>query len=1110
MSAAAPTLAAEAVVFAINAAIKLSQSVKEAYIDQLQAKELVLPLPEFDGDISFTTVRQYFRNNEQLLEPIPELQLLHQEAEDAWDLGGDKLERYKQYYRFFKQSELGTLPNYKQEAIRSLFHIRQWEQGYLERQTPLQQLLGTLVEVGIDYFAQVPGALNTHSAYGRLLLQFLSAFDEVEFSRPEQPLNLQFNQIVLPRLFAAAAETVVEYSPEMAEDEQVQRFVRVTARRLAEDLYQRAEGLSYQQEQELIDWGQILLRSLVRHAGDFALSHTRELFGTNEQLARVMAQSGDIWLDQLLSGELGALNFRAALSPQTLDEIIRLNLDIIARHPNLLSRKEGLQNVIQGVAEAMEGRPAYLGAGLGPELLVHILQETSSHLPVIWPVEEEDAEHLLLVALRIILDQLSDAEAEGGWHLAFSRADLIELIELLLDEVVQQPLWLEEAVSDQPLLADVLEAVFQNLQLIPPEERLRPEILRWIIRASLRAAIDSPHLLERIPWGTQGRRKLILSHALELLFAFLFRSDTPPGLNRIKLLEALLAYIMEEILTQYPDERALALIELVLFRSGIDYSQGFDRALADEMLDAALAAFANYPELASEQEALQRLIQDLARSIEAAQLREPGLLPRLTRLLLEKTGENAHLLLDLRSGQPEHLLATAAREVLSALSAQNDAGAWRPALSAQQGLQLLELLLDESLRHPHWISDTLPERSLLQEVTDTALSSLEAQPFGRRISAEALEALVTSSLYTAAAHPKLLERIPFADDATERSILERALQLMFSFLFPTETTAGQHRLHLFSELLAYVLEGLLQRQPDEKGLIVLKLVLSENSGIDYSKGFDRDAIEALADSILFVIAQNPELISRHRILQLMFADLAIALRDSGLGRPDLLTELIRLTLDNTADHLDLLVDMEEEDPASLLVTASEQVLRAIAKPPREGRWKPRLSNEQVRSILDILQWEVINHPQWAQQGLAILFLLEALFAALQAVPYRQRLPFRVLVLLLRSVLRAARQQHQLLVQVKDEEEQAFHIRLRFSLEEAFILIYQEEANEELLWRLSQGEIIASLIDYYLLMIVESPGRPEDFERAQQRLRQALQTWKADFTKTLEEVLAVLE
>jgi len=116
----------------------------------------------------------------------------------------------------------------------------------------------------------------------------------------------------------------------------------------------------------------------------------------------------------------------------------------------------------------------------------------------------------------------------------------------------------------------------------------------------------------------------------------------------------------------------------------------------------------------------------------------------------------------------------------------------------------------------------------------------------------------------------------------------------------------------------------------------------------------------------------------------------------------------------------------------------------------------------------------------------------------------------VLVLLLRSVLRAARQQHQLLVQVKDEEEQAFHIRLRFSLEEAFILIYQEEANEELLWRLSQGEIIASLIDYYLLMIVESPGRPEDFERAQQRLRQALQTWKADFTKTLEEVLAVLE
>ncbi len=1107
MPIATPTLAAEAVIFAINSAIKLSRNLQEAYGDYLQSRELTLPLPDFDGDLSFTTVRQHFRRHPEQLEAFEDLAALHREAEAQWELPELKLRRYEGYYRFFKQVETGAVPAYKRDAVISILRIRQWEQGYLDRQSPLKQVLGTLVEVGIDYFAQVPGALNAHSAHGRLLQQFLSAFDDVNLVKPEMNIGQQFHQRVLPRLFAAAAETVGELSPHIADDEQLQQYIRAVAQQLAQDLYRKSASLRYEEEQALLNWGQLMLRSFIRHAGELAIANPQELFGTNDKMALLAQQTGSILLDALLGDgqEEGPLGQN--LSTQTLDELIRASLQLFAEHPGLLSRDRALQGLIEGVAEAVAPFPQFVNAGLMPELLRIAIEQTARNMPSLLPAQQGESRHLASLALKRILETMADTSEDGSWQPGLSRSDLLALIAELLDTIVYYPAWIMEEAAGRPLLSETLRISFQLARRVEQHERLRPEVLQWILQSTLRSVARSPVLLEPLEWGSDRLERALLEHTLDLVFQAVFRDgSSAPPLQRLSLLEEILRYTLEELMAEHPDAKGLALLQIILLESDIDYQRGFDAVLADDLLRAALQAFSAHPQLAANHAGLQSLIADLADALQQAKLKEPGLLLLLVRLLLEQTGENAHLLLDADQSRPEHLLVLAAREVLPALSAQLEDGSWHPVFSPDRARYTLEWLLEQIARHPHWITEPAENGTLVREVLDATLDALATQPFGQRLSAKSLEALLRSSLYATAGSPALLNRIQWGTPATEKSILQHAAELLLSFLFPNEQQAGQHRLHLLDSLLEYIFDALLQRYPDARGLILLDLILFEHNGLNFNQPFDREMADQLAESALYVLEQNPGLISHQPLLRNTVSDLAGALRESGLNRPELLPELVRLTLDNTAHYLDVLMDLEEEDPANQLVAATEQVLRALAKPPKEGRWKPRLSNEQILEIVDAIQWEVILHPEWMQKGLVFLALLDALFSALESVPYRQRLPYRVIINLIHAILRTAKQQHHLIETVDAGEQQGFQLRIRYFLEGLFQLIYEQEGEEEMLWHLSQSELHEPLLDFYLQLLAEGASTPEAYAEALGRVQEALQQWKTDYQQSLLQLL----
>ena len=258
------TLTSEAIIFAIHSAIKLGGTFQKAYADSLKSKSIILPLPEVDNQPNQSTIEDFFNKKENkslFIDQIQNLNKLHEKATDE-NLDDDDLETYRDFY-FHCYNSLNGTKDLNPSELTSLLRIRQWEVGNEPVTKPLQLVAGTLVEVGIDYFSQVPGAINTDSSYGKFLKSFLTGIDDIPFAEGES-INRIVKRVV-PKLFVSAAETMEQISTEITGDEKLQQFIKATSSGITKDLYDRIEVMgTADDDTEVIQWGQLMFRSLVK------------------------------------------------------------------------------------------------------------------------------------------------------------------------------------------------------------------------------------------------------------------------------------------------------------------------------------------------------------------------------------------------------------------------------------------------------------------------------------------------------------------------------------------------------------------------------------------------------------------------------------------------------------------------------------------------------------------------------------------------------------------------------------------------------------------------------------------------------------------------------
>jgi hypothetical protein len=1063
----AQQLAAETIVFAINSAIRLGKNFQRAYANSINGKSIVLPLPKFDGNPTIISADRFFQTpgdegGKDFLEQIEQLQILYSKSLNS-TLGDQERTAYLDYYRTLfalvhkgADQDAGITNN----DIVVLLRLRQWQKGETPFPSALQLVAGTIVELGIDYFNQVPGALNVNSAYGRALKQFLAGFDNINFAENEH-LKQTLAKEVIPRLFIGAAESLSELSTEITGDKQFQLFIKATAEGVARDVLKRTSAPDAKDLDVTIHWGQLLVQSMIKNAGQYAFSSADGLFGTNQAVSTLIDKTGTALLSIILDEDSTDLHLKQVLTVESLDQIVRAALTVVSEYPELLSKEQGVKEIIAGVSGAM-AKSGIRRPDLLPEIIRLVLEHTASNLYRLWDVDDKDAKHLLLTAVEHILRALAQAPKEGAWRPQLSKSQITGLITDLLDEVVKNPALVTNNVNQDSLLYEVLTATFKALEQVPKEQRLSWEVVELLIQLNMRTVLRSKAVLSEIQWGSEEQTTTILNKILDLIFSIVFDEADGAGVEKVKLFQDLFEYCMDVVVSEYPNRLGLVIIQvLVSKQTGIDFTEGFNRQIADEIVEAALILLTQHPQLVSDDEALQRIIGGVAEALLTSGIHQPGLLPEIVRLVLIKTADNIELLFEADRDKMEYLPVAAAREILHALGAEPPEGRWKPRFTPEQLVSLFEFLLDEVVQNPAWVTDKVQQDSLLREVLDLTLRALQKVPAGQRLTAQTFEYVLEIVLRGVARSKKLLERITWASDNVESSILERVLDLTLVSVFPPSEGGAVDKPKLLIDLLEYVFDIILAENPDAKGLALVELILSDAAGIDFSKGFFSDVVEELVEAALMAIASHPELVNGTPSLRDILGDSAAAIHLLSLDHPNIGPEILSILLEQSAGHLDTLLEVQPGNFRHLLVEALQQMVLAFAAERTNGRWTPRFTEEQVMDIVEFLLEGVVENPDWIKDDF-IFRVIDAILIAFDQKVNQWRTPYILVTLLIINLMELAAEDKEFLAKLKTDSTSVTTTYVTLQL--INFLIRQDRNTQR---TLTNPPIVDTMLEFYL-------------------------------------------
>ncbi len=1049
-------MTAEAIVFAINSAIRLGRNAQRAYAKSLTSKSIVLPLPKFSGTPNAFTAQNFFDNDDEVTGGATYLKKMERLADihDRFKNGvGDavptnqELDMYVAAY-----AQLGTLvaqeasstfqdglddDRINADELVALLSIRQYTHDSAKHTNPLQMVAGTLVEIGIDYFNRIPGALNEQSATGRTLKHFLKAFDELKLS-DNVALHRQSRKIV-PQLFIAAAESISDLGQDATNDPKVQGFIKVAGKGIAEDLFRRLEHISDSDNQEeAVNWGRFLLRSTVSNAGSYVFASPREFFDTNSGASELIKATSTVLLDAILQ-DPDKINIKDGLNAHTLDRLLKSSFGVLAEHPQLIHHKNGFQEIVSGVSSALKDYD-YRRPDLFPELVRLVLEQTGQNLRLFRQPHDDhgpgagNGHDLLISAVQLILAELSRPVSDGQWRPRLSKSQLLFITEQLLDKVVRNPNWMIHQADGKPLLAAVIRATMDGLARIPATERLSAATFEWLLQRNLRVVAANELVLQKIKWSNDGEEEAVLQQALNLVFAFVFEREHTTSGDRNVLLFELLDYIFDVIISRHPDKRGLLLTDLILFsQPSVNYQGGFNRKLANQLVDAALATLAAHPELISRQAALGEIVAGIAGALDASSFKQEDILLELVRLSLENTALNAHLIVNAESDEPEYLLVVFIRELLLALSTK-EAGeeVWQPQLTPTEAMMIVDNLVNELILHPEWVVRGPDGQVIFRDVLQAVLAALHNMPPGVKLSPEQLEYLIALALTAAVTSEAVMDKIPWGTDTEKRSVLERALSLISTFIFHEMKVSGGERTARFAELVEYVLDVILAYHPDRRGLLLVQLILFSEDDIDYSRGFDEDLLTDLIESALRVMEQQPELVSSEMALQAIVRDLAKDLDAGDFRQKGILPELLRMSLEASALNAHLIVDADADEPRFLIVIALREFLGRLASTGTDGKWRPQLTGDDMLSLAEELLDAIVDNPAWVvpvgkTKPSIWQEVLQAIMDALALLPADARLSPTVLENLILLSMHTAATSPQVLQKLKwgsDEQEKA--------------------------------------------------------------------------------------
>lgn len=530
------TDSAALVLFAMRSAVKLGLQARKAYIDATKRRELVLPLPKFFADVTWNDQAQWFDSGDgqPYQERAPRLKELIKKFagtnEEFTQAEKDELNEFYKEFHTLDLAEKGLLPpgpdgDFPAEDAIAWVTVRQWCKGSDPNPSTLQRLAGTFIEIGVDYFANMPGALQPGSGWGRALHGFLNAMDEVRFA--EGKLS------DLPgRLFVAALETLSEHSALISGDPKVQEIIKVTAKSLSLDVSDRLKAIDegdIRGQNRVKDWADLVFRSVLSSAGRLVVSDPERFLGVDDKGRGLLVTNvGNAVLSVILDDPTRRLD--KMFGRVGLERVIQAALATVGEHPEILlkTNNQGLTTLLGEITTQLSQFDALLTPDMLPELIRLILEKSGQHLELVFPnLATSPEKNLLLAAAKTTLGILSQPVPGAAWQPRFARADLLRVTETVLDQLVANPAWLLAKASAAS--ADLEAALRAMLKVLAAraDQRLGPATAAEILQEALKAVALRQEFLNQLPAGAGVEARPVIAAALDAVVASIFK----PGLD---------------------------------------------------------------------------------------------------------------------------------------------------------------------------------------------------------------------------------------------------------------------------------------------------------------------------------------------------------------------------------------------------------------------------------------------------------------------------------------------------------------------------------------------------------------------------------------------------
>jgi hypothetical protein len=495
------------VLFAVEAGVRLGRKIHEVLVDETAQRPLLMPLGDLFGSVTEAEAMRFFSVDQ------PEL------IKPGGPCHAIKTDRPKLilFYRAMRGVEAqvvapsADLNARRREIVGQLSVMDQFDHEFQAKHFA-RCIFGTVVEIGIDYFAVHPESLGRDSTARKIIHAFVAGLRDTDFAEGT-------GRQILGELLGSALRTLGAHAALIEDDPRLTAMLGAVTGAVAEDLRAAiAEEDEVGRHQLFRRIGTSLLRGAAEaFAGDIAL------FMPGDATARALVQAT---LSQVLGGIRGQEDIFAS---ETLELIVKSALRATAENPTLLTDKKVLQELIQRTTTVLADRQwdKLFSAATAGAVLHEVLEVTRENIETLLSPDRPQ-EQYLAQALAAMAGSLSARLAGGGSiQDLLSRRQVVDLARIVLHETARNPellLGSDDSDPKKTVLAQVIASVAKALG-DEPTLLTNGEGVIHLTRVALQVALRNADKLINV--DTLSPATNLLYRFLEQIVATLNAADDP-------------------------------------------------------------------------------------------------------------------------------------------------------------------------------------------------------------------------------------------------------------------------------------------------------------------------------------------------------------------------------------------------------------------------------------------------------------------------------------------------------------------------------------------------------------------------------------------------------